>query len=164
MADEISLEIVTPEGPQISVMVSEFTAPSVDGEFGVLAGHRPLLAATRAGIVSYRQGGEDVQVAVGEGYVDYNADHVKILTEHFSTKDAVDAVHVRLELKAAGDELADFEGEPGSPEYLTLIARELWAAAQLELYGDPPPPTIRNEFSTQKEEMFEDDGEDDDLD
>ena len=25
-----------------------------------------------------------------------------------------------------------------------MVERELWAAAQLELHGDPPPPRIRN--------------------
>ncbi|HVJ16818.1 MAG TPA: hypothetical protein VM686_15360, partial [Polyangiaceae bacterium] len=41
----IALEIVTPNGVQLNEKVEELTAPSVDGEFGVLPQHIPLLAA-----------------------------------------------------------------------------------------------------------------------
>ncbi len=57
--DKIQLEIVTPRGRALTASVDEVTAPSVNGEFGVLPGHLPLLAALRTGIVSYRQGGRD---------------------------------------------------------------------------------------------------------
>jgi len=49
MADQILLEIVTPRGRALSVSVDEVTAPSVHGEFGVLPGHLPLLAACAPG-------------------------------------------------------------------------------------------------------------------
>ena len=42
------------------------------------------------------------------------------------------------------DDLLDhYTGQPGSPEWQGLVGRELWAAVQLELYGDPPPATQR---------------------
>jgi hypothetical protein len=34
-------------------------------------------------------------------------------------------------------------GETGDAELQGLVARENWLAAQLELYGDPPAPTMR---------------------
>ena len=68
MADKIQLEIVTPKGRALEASVDEVTAPSVRGEFGVLPGHIPLLAALRAGIVTYRQGSETKRCAVGEGF------------------------------------------------------------------------------------------------
>ena len=58
MDDKIQLEIVTPKGRALVATVDEVTAPSVEGEFGVLPGHLPLLAALRTGLVSYRQGSE----------------------------------------------------------------------------------------------------------
>jgi len=53
---KIRLEVVTPEGLALNADVDEFTSPSVQGQFGVLPGHLPLLAALRTGVVSYRQG------------------------------------------------------------------------------------------------------------
>ena len=58
MADTIHLEIVTPDGPKLTADVTEFTAPSVAGEIGVLPGHVPLLTALATGIVTYQLGGE----------------------------------------------------------------------------------------------------------
>ena len=49
MSDTIRLEIVTPRGRALLASVDEVTAPSVEGEFGVLPGHLPLLAALRTG-------------------------------------------------------------------------------------------------------------------
>jgi hypothetical protein len=65
------------------------------------------------------------------------------LTDKFIAKDAVDPVRVRLELKEVDEALDRFHGDPKSTEYADLVQRELWAAAQLELYGDPPPPRVR---------------------
>jgi F-type H+-transporting ATPase subunit epsilon len=143
MADSIQLEIVTPEGVKLAEQVSELTAPSVDGEFGVLPSHRPMLAALTTGIVTYKTESKTESVAVGSGFVEIADDRAVLLTDHFVRKQDVDPVRVRLDLKEADEALEKFDGDPNSPEYGELIARELWAAAQLELYGDPPPPRVR---------------------
>ncbi len=139
---QISLEIVTPQGVALEASVDDLTAPSVDGEFGVLPGHRPLLAALRTGIVTFRQQGKETRVAVGSGFVEVSDDQAVLLTQHFSTKEDVDPVRTRLELKEADEGLEKYSGEPGTAEHRDLVARELWAAARLELYGDPPPPRV----------------------
>ncbi len=139
----IDLQIVTPEGVALSAEVHDLTAPSVEGEFGVLPGHRPLLAALKTGIVSYHQEGAAHYVAVGPGFAEVFEDHALLLTDRFIQKADVDPVKARLELKDADEALDKYEGEPGTPEHGELIMRETWAATQLELYGDPPPPTIR---------------------
>ena len=142
----ISLVIVTPEGEQLSERVVELTAPSVSGEFGVLEGHRPMLAALATGIVSYRVTERDPQVhrvAVGAGFVEIFADQAVLLTERFMPSEAVDPVRARAELQQADIALQRLQDDPGGPEYGEALSRELWAAAQLELCGDPPPPRVR---------------------
>jgi F-type H+-transporting ATPase subunit epsilon len=86
MDDKIQLEIVTPRGRALVASVDEVTAPSVHGEFGVLPGHLPLLAALRAGIVSYRQGGETRQCAVGSGFAEAGPEKLLILTDEFTDR------------------------------------------------------------------------------
>ena len=144
MADTIALEIITPDGPKLKEQVNELTAPSVEGEFGVLPQHRPMLAALATGIVTYVKDGQTYSVAVGPGYVEVASDRAMLLTDRFIKKDDVDAVRVRLDLQDADEQLDAFKGDPESAEYAELVERELWAAAQLELHGDPPPPRIRN--------------------
>ncbi len=152
MAQEgIQLEIVTPTGLVLQATVSEFTAPSVDGEFGVLPGHRPLLAALDTGIVRYTDANGAHAVAVGQGFVEVSRERAVLLTDKFVSKEDVDPVRVRLELKHADEALDRYEGEPGAPEQAALADRQIWAATQLELYGDPPPPALRTFASTQPE-------------
>lgn len=142
----LELEIVTPEGVALREAVQSLTAPSVEGEFGVLPGHRPLLAALQTGIVSYTKDGTEVRVAVGPGFVEVAQNRAVLITSNFTQKEDVDPVRARLDFKDADEGLDRFQGEPGSSEYLELMRKELWAAAQLTLYGDPPPATV-NTFS-----------------
>lgn len=151
---QFHFEIVTPEGVQLSDEIDELTAPSVDGQFGVLPGHRPMLAALATGIITYIKGGVPTQVAVGAGYVEIHGDRAVVLTDRYSTKEAVDPVRVRLNLKEADEALDRFDGELGSSQHLELIAKELWAAALLELYGDPPPPTMRGYYEASQPENY----------
>jgi len=156
MAGAIHLEVVTPDGVKLAADVSEFTAPSVDGEFGVLPGHVPLLAALTTGIVTYTLGGEKHAVAVGAGFAEGSDDKALLITDRFIKKADIDPVVVRLELKAADEALDKFDGDLRGPVYGELVARELWAAAELELYGDPPPPRMKtlNELSFGQHENY----------
>ncbi len=143
VAGKIRLEVVTPTGMALAEVVDEFSAPSVEGEFGVLPGHLPLMAALRTGLMSYRKGQDTTQCAVGPGFVEVADDHAVLLTDRFSTKESIDVVRTRMRLKEIDEELDKWAGEPGSPEHQELIADEQWQACLLTLYGDPPPPTIR---------------------
>ncbi len=163
MADSIALEIVTPDGAALQENVAEFTAPSVDGEFGVLPGHRPMLAALKTGLVSFHSGGKEVRVAVGPGFVEVFEDKAVVLTRSFCRKEDIDPVRVRLELKEADEALDAYKGEPEAPEYVDMVAKELWAAARLELYGDPPPPTIRTVYEMAGGVNLTDDEDDDPI-
>jgi len=146
----IELQIVTPEGTRLKTRVDELTAPSVDGDFGVLPGHRPLIAALRTGIVTFRCGAEQEQVAVGPGFAEVANDCATLLTHAFCRVSDIDLAAVRDELREADTALSEYAGEPGSPEHGILIRRERWAATRLELAGEPPPPTVNTvyEFET----------------
>jgi len=158
MADKIQLEIVTPNGAALSASVDEVTAPSVSGEFGVLPGHLPLLSALRTGIVTYRQGAETKRCAVGAGFAEAGPDRLVILTDEYTERERIDPVIVRRELAEVEAKLQKIEAVPvaaadakgADPEASgaraareVLVSRENWLAAQLELYGDPPPATQR---------------------
>jgi F-type H+-transporting ATPase subunit epsilon len=158
MADKIQLEIVTPRGRALVAAVDEVTAPSVHGEFGVLPGHLPLLAALRTGIVTYRQGNETKRCAVGPGFAEAGPDKLVLLTEDYTERAQIDPVLVRQELAGVELQLARIEAVPMAGAQTkgaeapaldarvardALIARENWLAVELELYGDPPPATQR---------------------
>jgi F-type H+-transporting ATPase subunit epsilon len=158
MNEKIQLEIVTPRGRALAAAVDEVTAPSVEGEFGVLPGHLPLLAALRTGIVKYRIGSETKECAVGTGFAEAGPDKLVILTNEYTERAQIDPVLVRKELGEVEQKLARLEAVPlVSPEAKgaetaatearverdALIARQNWLAVELELYGDPTPATQR---------------------
>ena len=147
-ADKIELEIVTPKGKALSVSVDEVTAPSVNGEFGVLPGHLPVVAALRTGIVTYRIGAESKRVVVGPGFAEAGQNKLLVLAEDYAERQMIDPVLVRKELAEIQAKLekvlANMDMTPElESEKKILIARENWLAAQLELHGDPPAATMR---------------------
>ena len=147
-ADKIELEIVTPKGKALSASVDEVTAPSVQGEFGVLPGHVPMVVSLRTGIVTYRQGSESKRVAVGPGFAEAGQNKLLILAEEYAERQQIDPVLVRKELTEIQGKLekvlAITESTPeAESEKRHLIDRENWLAAQLELHGDAPPATMR---------------------
>src|SRR5580693_3438636 len=117
MADKIALEIVTPRGRALAVSVDEVTAPSVEGEFGVLPGHLPLLAALRVGLVSYRQGGDTRRCAVGPGFAEVGPDRVVLLTDEYTERERIDPVVVRKDL-------GEVQKELGALEAVALVAAD----------------------------------------
>ena len=145
MAETIALEIVTPSGVALRENVADLTAPSVAGEFGVLPGHLPLLAALRTGIVSFHKDGKEQRFGVHHGFVQVANDAAVVLTERFVRKEGVDVIAVRARLKAVDAELNPWQGELTDPRRPELIEEEQWLATQLELIGDPPPPTVRED-------------------
>jgi F-type H+-transporting ATPase subunit epsilon len=146
--DKIELEIVTPKGRALAETVDEVTAPGIQGEFGVLPGHLPVVTALRSGLVTYKQGSEVKKVAVGKGFAEAGQNKLLLLADEFAERSSIDPVVVRKELNdvqpklekvlAATDMTPELESEKTA-----LIDQENWLAAQLELYGDPPPATMR---------------------
>lgn len=148
MAEKIELEIVTPKGRALAQSVDEVTAPGAQGEFGVLPGHLPVVTTLRSGIVTYRQGNESKKVAIGPGFAEAGQDKLLILAEDFADRAGIDPVVVRKRLNELQPKLekvlSTIETTPElEVEKKALIDEENWLAAQLELHGDPPPPTMR---------------------
>ncbi len=145
MSDSILLEIVTPTGIALRKNVADVTAPSVAGEFGVMPGHVPLLAALRTGIVSYHEAGKEHRHAVAHGFVEVIGDKALLLTERFINKDDVDVIKVRARLKDVDAELDRWQGDMTDPKRKLLIEEEQWLATQLDLIGDPPLAIVRED-------------------
>lgn len=143
--ETLALEIVTPTGVALRADVTEVTTPGAGGEFGILPGHLPTLAALRTGLVHYFEGGTEHTVAVSHGFCEATLEKVIVLTEAFKRESDVDVVAVRSRLREVDDELDAWDGEITDPRRKELIEEEQWLATQLELVGDPPPPQVRED-------------------
>jgi len=90
MADELMLEIVTPEKLAFSGKVEEVTVPGSEGEFGVLRGHASLLSSIQIGELSYTKDNKKICYAVDTGYAEVLSSKVTILVEGAERSDMID--------------------------------------------------------------------------
>ena len=77
----IDLQIVTPDRMLVQEQVDEVEIPGVDGYFGVLPGHTPLLAALSVGELWYRKGQDRTYLAIAYGFAEVLPDRVTILAQ-----------------------------------------------------------------------------------
>src|SRR5262245_54104659 len=70
----MNVVVVTPRGQVSAKAVDEVIAPGETGEFGVLPGHVPFLAALKPGVLTLRSGSTREIFAVGPGYLQVSAD------------------------------------------------------------------------------------------
>ncbi len=86
----LRLEIVTPDKVVLQADVDYVGAPGVDGEFGVLAGHIPLLAALSIGGMYYKQGTQTHWAFVSGGFAEVADNKVTILAEAAELAEQID--------------------------------------------------------------------------
>ncbi|MBI4508829.1 MAG: ATP synthase F1 subunit epsilon [Deltaproteobacteria bacterium] len=129
----LTVSVVTPRGAILARQVDEVTGPGASGDFGVLPGHVPFLAALRPGILSLRDGQQRDVLAVSSGYAQVGArNHVKILVENAQSADEIDIADARRSFDQASEELKS--GKTGG-ELRTLQAQLDWARARIEAHG-----------------------------
>lgn len=115
MADELMVEIVTPERLVFSGRVEEVTVPGSEGEFGVLRGHAALLSGVDVGALSLTQEGKKRNFAVADGYVEVTASKVTILVESAERSDMIDKERAQRAKQLAEEKLAKLSKD--DPDY-----------------------------------------------
>jgi F-type H+-transporting ATPase subunit epsilon len=106
MADNIQIEIVTPEKYVVSESAQIVMAPGTMGEFGVLSGHTPFLTSLQIGKVRYRDAkGEEHLVFVCGGFAEALPDKVTILAESAELKENIDYERAKAAFERAQQRL-----------------------------------------------------------
>ncbi len=107
MAENIRLEVVTPEKSVVSEEVKIVMAPGDEGEFGVLAGHTPFMTSLKTGTVHYEDaGGTDRYVFVSGGFAEALPDRVTILADSAERRKDIDAERAKSALQRAEGRLS----------------------------------------------------------
>lgn len=121
------LDIVTPEKTVYSGEIVHFQAPGVDGSFGVLARHQPMLSALGIGRVGFREAdGTERVLALGGGFADVSTDGATILAEAAEFGDAIDVERARAARDRAQDRLNNRTPEVDSDRARAALTRALW--------------------------------------
>jgi F-type H+-transporting ATPase subunit epsilon len=86
----LALSIVTPTRAFVETDADSVYAPGSEGEFGVLPGHAPLLAALKPGVVRYTEGGRTRRVAIGGGFAEVSQARVIVLAPTAESPEQID--------------------------------------------------------------------------
>jgi F-type H+-transporting ATPase subunit epsilon len=86
----LELQIVTPDRMIVQERVDEVEIPGVNGYFGVLPGHTPMLAELSVGEMWYRMGQEKVYLAIAYGFAEVLPERVTILAQLAERAEEID--------------------------------------------------------------------------
>jgi len=110
-----SVNLVSPEKLLFSDQVDQVDLPGVEGDFGVLAGHAPIVAMLRPGIVTIISGTVRVRFVVLGGLAEFSQrNELTILADSASSTDEFDLSGFKAQIeqmqadlanKSVGDEL-----------------------------------------------------------
>lgn len=110
MAQQLQLEVVTPERRVLAETVDMVTVPGLGGELGILPGHTPLISQLQTGLLSYAKSGKTSQLHVSGGFIEVRDDHVSVLAEIAERPEEIDAARARLAREHVEKQLSAWSG------------------------------------------------------
>ena len=82
MAEQLTFELVSPERLLFSTDVEMVVVPGDEGDFGVLAGHAPLVSTVRSGVIDvYESDSISDRIFVAGGFAEVVAGRCTVLAE-----------------------------------------------------------------------------------
>ena len=106
MAGTFKFELVSPERVLLSLDADQVVVPGSDGEFAVLAGHAPVIATLRPGVLDVTAGGTKRRLFVKSGFAEVDPSRLTVLAEKAYDVEELSASAIAEELKSAEAELA----------------------------------------------------------
>ena len=103
----LTFELVSPEKVLFSGLVTSVTVPSADGEMTVFAGHAPVMAVLKPGVIAVDDGKQVQRLFVRGGFADVAGAAVTILAEQAIPLSELKPEVLAGEIKAAEEDLAD---------------------------------------------------------
>jgi F-type H+-transporting ATPase subunit epsilon len=77
----LHLKVITPARLLAEADVEAVFLPSLEGEIGVLPGHRPLFVGIGTGRLRFQSGGEEESFVVKGGYAQVQPEKVLVMTD-----------------------------------------------------------------------------------
>lgn len=104
-------DLVSPEALLFSGEVEHVVVPGSEGEFGVLAGHAPLVAMLRPGILKIL-GPNERQILVVGGFAEVNPEGLTVLADMAMPVEDVDPAVIAGQIRDTEEDVADAADDP----------------------------------------------------
>ncbi len=100
-------DLVSPESLVFSGEVEHVVVPGFEGEFGVLAGHAPMVSMLRPGILTVLEPAPARRIVVGGGFAEVNPDGLTVLAELAEPIETFDRMQLAQQIKDTEEDVAD---------------------------------------------------------
>jgi F-type H+-transporting ATPase subunit epsilon len=127
-------DLVSPEKLAFSGEVDQVDVPGVEGDFGVLAGHAPVVAAIRPGILTVMSGASKRKIIVLGGLAEVSAKGLTVLADVATSLDELDRTQFAetiadMEAKLSEKEGSELDREIERLDHFKSIEHELNSTA-----------------------------------
>jgi F-type H+-transporting ATPase subunit epsilon len=103
-------DLVSPEKLAFAGDVDQVDVPGVEGDFGVLAGHAPVVAAIRPGILTIFTGGTKQKIIVLGGIAEVSEKGLTVLADVATSLDELDRAEFAETISGMEAKLSEKEG------------------------------------------------------
>jgi F-type H+-transporting ATPase subunit epsilon len=110
--------LVAPDRLLFSGDVDQVDLPGLDGDFGVLAEHAPLVALLRPGVIKVKTGNDTRSIVVFGGFAEVSPQGLTVLADYATSLEELDPAMLAERIAAAEEKCKSIE--PGS-----VLDREL---------------------------------------
>src|SRR5882762_9480503 len=114
----LHFDLVSPERLLFSGLVDQVDVPGSEGDFGVLAGHAPLMTTLRPGILVLHREVGALRVVVNGGFAEVNPDGLTVLADFAVPVDDFDPALLAGEIKDTEQKVADAKDDGATRDKL----------------------------------------------
>ncbi len=104
-------DLVSPEKLAFSGEVDQVDIPGMEGDFGVLAGHAPVVAVLRPGFLTIHTGDNEEQVIVLGGLAEVSEKGLTVLADVAQSIEELDRAKLAEAIAEMEAKLAEVEGD-----------------------------------------------------
>ena len=104
-------DLVSPEQILFSGDVEHVVVPGSEGEFGVLAGHAPLVSTLRPGILTILGSGQPQRIMVVGGFAEVGPDGLTVLADMAVPVDELDPAVIAGQIKDTEEDIGDAKSD-----------------------------------------------------
>jgi F-type H+-transporting ATPase subunit epsilon len=104
-------DLVSPEKLAFTGEVDQVDIPGVEGDFGVLAGHAPVIASIRPGILTVFTGGKQEKIIVTGGVAEVSEKGLTVLADVARSLEELDRTRLADVIAEMEAKLAEKEGD-----------------------------------------------------
>jgi F-type H+-transporting ATPase subunit epsilon len=126
-------DLVSPERLLLSGEVDQVDVPGSEGDFGVLAGHAPMVTSLRPGVLTIKREGGEVKVIILGGFAEVSASGLTVLADNAVMAEEFDQGLLDSHIQEIETKMAKLE--PGALLDKTITRLDHFKTIRMQMQG-----------------------------